>query len=144
MFYSCKIVWGTFHDSKQLQQVVDVSSYFTYFPNFQVLIKGINGWVKTLWVRQTYAVESSRCARHTPRALRAPSNFEHVKKNRRAIAEHTLRSRCAVNAQCRRQRRRAYVECTQPVREWSQLIRECTQLIREWSPHQRWILTHHC
>ena len=98
----------------------------------------------TLWIHQTHAVESPRCAWHTPRALRAPSNFEHVKKNRRAIAEHTLRSRCAVNAQCRSQRRRACVECMQPVHEWSQLIRECTQLIREWSPHQRRILTQHC
>ena len=65
-------------------------------------------------------------------------------KNRRAIAEPTLRCRCAVNAQCRRQRRRACVECTQSVREWSQCIRECTQLIREWSPHQRRISTLHC
>ena len=89
--------------------------------------------------------ELPRCARHTPRTLRVPSNFEHVKKNRRAIAEHTLRSRCAVNAQCRRQLRRACVECTQPLREWLQLIRECTrQLIREWLPHQRRISTHHC
>ena len=49
----------------------------------------------TLWIRQTRAVESPRCARH---ARRAPSNFEHAKKNRRAIAEHKLRCRCAVDA----------------------------------------------
>ena len=105
----------------------------------------------TLWVRKTCAVESPRCTRHTPRALRAPSNFEHAKKNRRAIAKHILRGRCTVNAQHRRQRRRAYVEYTQPVREWSQLKRECTQLIREWSPHQNrivmqmsnWCCVHH-
>ena len=33
----------------------------------------------TPWVRQTCAVESQRCARHTPRAQRAPPNFEHAK-----------------------------------------------------------------
>ena len=118
-------------DSRRMRAYTRVYVRMEYKPGF------------TLWVRQTYAVESPRCARHTPRALRAPSNFEHVKKNRRAIAKHTLRSRCAVIAQCRRQRRRACVECTQPLREWSQLIRECTQLIREWSPHQRRISTHH-
>ena len=40
-------------------------------------------------------MESPRFARHTPRAPSAPSNFEHAKKNSRAIAEHTLRSGCA-------------------------------------------------
>ena len=70
-----------------------------------------------LWVRQTCAMESPMCAKYTPRAQRAPLNFEHAKKNRRAIAEPTLCSRCVVNAQCRRQRRRVCVGCTQPVRE---------------------------
>ena len=89
---------------------------------------------KDRYLRCGFAKRTQWSRRGAPRVLRAPSNFEHANNNRRAIVEHTLRSRCAVNAQCRRQRRRA---CSQPVREWSQLIRECTQLIREWSTHQR-------
>ena len=50
------------------------SRYPTYAPGSSL----------TLWVRHIYVVELPRCARHTPQELRAPSNFEHVKKNRSA------------------------------------------------------------
>ena len=105
----------------------------------------------TALAQRTKKIADTRYIRHIrPRifinAVASPNirSGVHVKKNHCAIPEHTLRSRCAVNAHCRRQWRWACVECTQLLREWSQLIRECTQLIREWSPHQRRISTHHC
>ena len=65
-------------------------------------------------IRRTYAGESLSCARHTPRALRAPSNFEHAQKNRRGIAEHTrsVRGRSTVGTPLAPSKRRMYAAHT--------------------------------
>ena len=66
-----------------------------------------------------YTIDTPHAPRNFVCAVVSP-NVHHkilnMLKNRRAIAEQTIRRKCVVKAQYKRQQRRAYVGCAQPVR----------------------------
>ena len=84
-------------------------------PNVSYLLP----WHELFWKWDTAQLAFHMCA----------IKFWTCEKNRRAIAEHTLRSRCEVNAHCADANgaEHALSVRTSYVREWSQRIRECTQ-----------------